>query len=358
MKKIIFFSLSLILQLALIEGLATLYKNIWGDGLDLAKDLLVVDQELGWRQKPGLYREFYETTVTTDKRGLRNSSEINSSSGLKVLVLGPSSTFGWGVEGDETYSAYLEGVLEENLKHPVKVLNAGQIGFSSEQGRLLVQEDWVMDFNPDWIVLAYGVNDIDRHRFYFQSNLDDREQLQTLNSAQFIFSYLKNEILSLRIGSRYFKKILSSISCPSNIPTPKLRVSHSDFLSNIEEMARVFPSKIILLDTAHAYKTPGRDNGEIYKLAQEAADRNDCQKARKLLEKALKNESYRITRDLDVLNEGLEKQAEQLGVRFLSAHSLIGGQEKMKSFFVDPIHPSPAGHKKIAEHLSEVILNE
>ena len=52
-------------------------------------------------------------------------SELASDDAFRILVLGDSFTFGYGVENDETYSVQLQNLLNERLDRTVEVVNAG-----------------------------------------------------------------------------------------------------------------------------------------------------------------------------------------------------------------------------------------
>jgi hypothetical protein len=74
----------------------------------------------------------------TDSNGFRTDDETSDDASgtpqvVEVLVLGPSSAFGWGVEYHETYAVVVARTAGQGL------LNASQVG--------------------------YGINDIDRFRF-------------------------------------------------------------------------------------------------------------------------------------------------------------------------------------------------
>ena len=97
--------------------------------------------------------------VSTDANGLRAPlhSQEKPEGTLRVMTLGCSTTFGWGVNDEETYP-YL---LEQNLKaagHNVEVINGGQPGYSSFQGLWLWQKT-LAAYKPDLVIFGYIVQD-------------------------------------------------------------------------------------------------------------------------------------------------------------------------------------------------------
>jgi hypothetical protein len=75
----------------------------------------------------------------------------------RVLVLGDSFTFGWGVLDDEPYPQRTEQLLRARGLD-VEVINAGIPGYNTEQEAALLDE-LMPRFQPDQVVLGYVVND-------------------------------------------------------------------------------------------------------------------------------------------------------------------------------------------------------
>ena len=73
---------------------------------------------------------------------------------LRVLVLGESCTFGYGVPYAETFSSRLEEILRERGRK-IEVLNGGVIGHTVRQG-LERYRAMGRDYRPDFVVAAFG----------------------------------------------------------------------------------------------------------------------------------------------------------------------------------------------------------
>jgi lysophospholipase L1-like esterase len=103
--------------------------------------------------------------VRTDERGFRRASpeiEALRPTGRPerlVAVVGDSCALGWGVPEGQTVSEHLETMLNpEGGEHRTVVLNAG-VGNSNtamEYARYLQD---IRPLRPDWVVLAYFIND-------------------------------------------------------------------------------------------------------------------------------------------------------------------------------------------------------
>jgi hypothetical protein len=105
--------------------------------------------------------EEFRVTVHTNGLGLRGApADAKKPRGTyRILVLGDSFAFGFGVEDAETFAA----VLARTLAPPagferVEVLNAGVAGWSADQ-YLLFLETRALAWQPDLVLLAETEND-------------------------------------------------------------------------------------------------------------------------------------------------------------------------------------------------------
>lgn len=121
-------------------------------------ELFVRDHRLHWALRPDADLEFMGARVRTDEHGFRRGSA--RATGRLVLSLGDSTTFGWGVADEETYSAQLEERLAARnaSSESWRVVNAGVPGYSSYQVRL-VAERLIPELRPDVVVVCVGNND-------------------------------------------------------------------------------------------------------------------------------------------------------------------------------------------------------
>lgn len=118
---------------------------------------------LHWVVRPNL-RDFVNQsgggTITTNQDGMRGVTVPYEKrpEELRVLVLGDSSNFGHGVEGDEVWSARLEALLADAVHgRTVEVLNGACPGWTTYQGLAFLRETGLR-YHPD-IVLAGFNND-------------------------------------------------------------------------------------------------------------------------------------------------------------------------------------------------------
>ncbi|MCB9764705.1 MAG: hypothetical protein H6739_33325 [Alphaproteobacteria bacterium] len=104
--------------------------------------------------------------VSTDANGLRAPlhGEQKPDGTFRVMTLGCSTTFGWGVADDETYPARLEGMLRERGFPQVEVINGGQPGYTTFQG-LWLWRRLLHRYQPDLVLVGYIVQDARKAAF-------------------------------------------------------------------------------------------------------------------------------------------------------------------------------------------------
>jgi lysophospholipase L1-like esterase len=108
-----------------------------------------------WVPRPGV-RVVWGEDERINEGGYRGPlREVGEHPGtLRVLVLGESCTFGYGVAYAETFSSRLEEILRERGRN-VEVLNAGVIGYTVRQG-LERYRAMGRAYRPDLVVAAFG----------------------------------------------------------------------------------------------------------------------------------------------------------------------------------------------------------
>jgi hypothetical protein len=118
------------------------------------------DADLGWFQIPNHEASFrgrdFKVKIRSNSYGLRDTEyQFSRQAGMKrVIVLGDSFTWGWGVEQEEIFCE----VAEREMKN-TEFINLGQHAYGTAQEYLLLKK-LGMKFSPDLTVLAFFYNDI------------------------------------------------------------------------------------------------------------------------------------------------------------------------------------------------------
>ena len=118
------------------------------------------DPELGWKLIPDYRSRFvhrdFNVEVRTNSDGLRDeeySTQKNDDT-IRVVSLGDSFTWGWGVENDEVYMQVAEDSLDG-----FEIINMGQNGYGTGQ-ELLLYKRLGHAFSPDLVALGFFYNDL------------------------------------------------------------------------------------------------------------------------------------------------------------------------------------------------------
>ncbi len=102
----------------------------------------------------------FEVNVHTNALGLRGSPPAAAANedSYRILVVGDSFAFGWGVEDNETFAAQLEQELRRR-GIAAEVLNAGVPGYSTDQYLIYLRTRGYA-LEPDVVLLAPHDNDL------------------------------------------------------------------------------------------------------------------------------------------------------------------------------------------------------
>ena len=229
-KTQIFISLgfSLILLLVIESCCRFFYTE---QTLDQIQEVIEEHPNRFWYQKTNIKEHnFFGKKINTDENGLRITNPPNSKDPKnKVLILGASPSFGWGVEDSQTYSSLLQQKINQ-AKQDYQVINASGIGYSSHQGLELFKE-LLLKNKIHSVIVSYVINDIDHSRFYRSSTLPDNKLKPASNLIIKIRNTLSNFYL-YKVLQKVFKSAVSKKS-GKNTEIP-VRVSTSQYYDNLE----------------------------------------------------------------------------------------------------------------------------
>jgi lysophospholipase L1-like esterase len=117
------------------------------------------DPVVFWRLKPNqrCYTKVDHKPVRINSHGTRGPefSVAKPPGTIRILSLGDSRTFGWGLTEEETYSARLERALQERVGSSprIEVINAGVNAWSYAQLLIYFRERGLA-FRPDYVIMA------------------------------------------------------------------------------------------------------------------------------------------------------------------------------------------------------------
>ncbi len=119
------------------------------------------DDELGWVPRKNIRgvhskKGSFSTTFQTNSRGLRDKEyKLNKPDGVKrIVVLGDSFTWGFGVNDDEIYTERLESMLPNT-----EVINLGVTAYNLRREFNYLKHEGIK-YSPDMVIVGVCLNDI------------------------------------------------------------------------------------------------------------------------------------------------------------------------------------------------------
>lgn len=175
LKKATYSFLIIIFLVFLAEFLIRLWQP-----QDLISDILILDNDVGHRLKPnasGVQNSVeFKTNIRINSLGLRDSeySTLKKSSTFRILVLGDSHTFGWGVEHKNIFTEQIEHELNEgNQIKKYEVLNCGVYGYGTGHQYKFLKK-YGLPLIPDLVIFAvdflHDVRVNNSGYFYFEND--------------------------------------------------------------------------------------------------------------------------------------------------------------------------------------------
>ena len=242
------------------------------------------DPLLGWAHEPGQEGIFetpqFRTVVRINENGLRDRqhSYERPDDIERVLVIGDSFAWGYGVEESERFSQLLEKSLD------VEVINAGVSGYSTDQELLWYKNEGIK-YETDLVVLVIAGNDVgdnDRqlvNTIYYKPKfvIQDGQLVLTGNpvpktdpQGKFIYSLSQRSALAYFLIQRYFDalSLIAKTRATSEDASPTVsgvkteREPFQPTLALINEMRDIAESRkaeFMIVSTDRWWNYPGEE---------------------------------------------------------------------------------------------------
>ncbi len=123
----------------------------------------VDEEKLLYRLTPDFNDMYKGVEVKTNNDAMRDDRNyaVEKPGGLKrIIFLGDSYTFGWGLSLEKTITKQLDSQL--NKKSKVEVMNLAVPGFNTEE-EVAILENAGLKYSPDIVIVMYYLNDPDTH---------------------------------------------------------------------------------------------------------------------------------------------------------------------------------------------------
>ncbi len=255
-----------------------------------------------WEMSPGLRQEM-EIDVHINRYGLRGTEwELDKPEGIRrVMAVGDSSVYGFGVHDDQVFTAFLDQALGDK----VQVLNSAVPGYSTYQIINLL-EIRSLAFQPDLLIVAslWSDNNFDSFvdsdmlaaysSFRNRSSRGVKERLK----ASSLFTVLDYKLRVVRkfpeerrvgwmvgrgekIGKRrvpineYARNLETMAELAHGVGCELLFVilpNSEDMLSTYEQGAAWDPYREVMADSARRHGAPLLDMPELFRASRRAQD--------------------------------------------------------------------------------------
>jgi len=300
---------------------------------------------------------------TINSRGLRAAEGVEHDPAPKVILLGGSSAFGFGVRTDQETISYL---LEQSIKSH-RVINAGVTGFLSGQELTYLVTD-LIDYRPDLVVVYDGWNDLfeflnyskrktdslgfNRNFFALEDQLVLNYQTQE-NSSRGMWRLMGTASRKSLVLSRFVQALrarqnraasIQPLAGPSGIGgSASIDAVVASYVSNIRKMSlfsHACDAEFIVVFQPELGQRLSRtpDEERLLKLATEDISTKGYQDAfpplyREFLGKA----KQLLTRD---------------GVEWIDVNESDAFQQNSDSLFVDLVHTNRRGNETVVKIIS------
>jgi lysophospholipase L1-like esterase len=157
--------ISTVIMLVLVEWGMRLFNPF---GVNLFHDLpyhmqgMVDDPLLGYKHPDSVDYMLGGNRIRINSQGLRDQEIplVKPDDEKRILVLGDSVVFGWGVSQGESFSDRMEPLLHERTGHQWQVINTGVNGYNTEQEAMFLRTEGLR-YSPDYVLLVYVSNDVE-----------------------------------------------------------------------------------------------------------------------------------------------------------------------------------------------------
>ncbi len=228
-------------------------------------ELFAKDRELFWRFRVDIdvdEKYFDGAKVAINSDGIRGKNIPPISKKTRIIALGDSQAFGWGINEDDTFIGQLgEMIKNDGNLSEIEIYNAAIPGYSSFQGRRFFVSD-VSAMKPDIILILFGWSD---HQAALNntSDYDIVMPYTAIIEIQNIFSRLKIY--------QFFKSLIvtsdeNTITSNSTYANSNPRVSVVDFYNNLNVIVNYARSEgitPILLTSPSPPMESGRDSASM-----------------------------------------------------------------------------------------------
>ena len=279
--------------------------------------------------------------VKTNSQGLRSDVEYQwakPSGTIRILGLGDSFMFGWGVSLEDSFLKRLEPNLKKITGSNIETINAGVPGWNLNHYYVYLKEIGIR-YSPDVIVLSYFINDVPGS---IQETIPANPKHQMgwehkggLFRSSYLFNFVKSLANNIRRKNR-FKRV--------------------DHLSQLEarwkEMAKA--GGAIIVDSGQEQtRASSQIIKTLFKKIQYIANQHNS----RLIIMLIPDVAQLHHPEMQHINRVLASITEEMNIPFTDMTPVFESSSDPQTFYFWPKdwHTNALGHEKMAEALTPMI---
>lgn len=262
---------------------------------------------------------------------------------FRIAIFGDSSSFGWGVNYEDSYAGVLQNELSKLApSRAIEIANFSIPGDSSEYGRLIF-ERYAPQLGADFFIFGFGANDAKRvsvpHQPQVNAFRETSKRLALRRSLErsALFKTLSRALDSVISGNGPNHSMQKSAPVAA-VPKSRFRENIAAFINESSRMGSSTKALVLSLCTP----------GDYAKAAQKTARRNNALylNGQAELIKALPQiQSGKIYPELaqDIRNQIRSEDLKRTDLLYITS---------------DGCHPNRLGHRLIGAELAQLIFKE
>ena len=366
------------------RALVTLHSEISRAKPPQAQPEATPSRELGWQRAPNfegrLSFDNGDHIRKHDAHGFLayDTAQLKDTSKPRILAIGDSNTYGWGVAPEATWVEVLDRALPA-----ASVINLGWLGYSSYQGYQMLLK-YGDALKPQLIIVSFNYND---RRYIYDHNIDSAEKfarnfdaIRTSNEYEWLqHIYTVRLLRSMMIRAGLLKHELPAGT--TDVRHLEARVPPQEYRENLRKFAEYgrahnVPVVFLLLkDNPYftrqirrgiEYREAGDSERAARAFTQGLTNRVSGTLSRKYLALMYQNMGEtekadaigRIDRQLEPIdgltpiyldteyNSIMLEVGKEYGVTVVNAGPTLHADTKV---YIDICHPDEVGHARIAE---------
>ncbi len=305
-------------------------------------------------------------------RGERSLNTMMNSPGNKIIFLGDSSTYGYGVDDELIFSQRVEKQLNNISGNKWTSVNLGIPGHKTHEG-IYFLKNLVPKFKPEIAVVSYAINDGFRKVYLMQEdgNYNNISSFKWFVDNICNFFIPRESLTYWRLLDSYARlKYYLYLKGKKDLINLSRYTSEDDYKKNLKTiigMVDTLNAKLIFLLIPipldlYPAKKYSADRGmynkivEYYNQGKESWNKGDKEKAHYWLLKAAREDGISNRDGSVIYSDILVKIAKEFNVTVVDLRQLFWDLEyKGEDIFFDHNHPNAYGHKLLADAIIKKI---